>query len=65
LAFVDLHGLTDAYLTGYARNVLAVSPMEVQQMAQRYLLPDRMQLVVVGDKKVVQEQLGPWGTVVP
>lgn len=65
LAFVDLHGLSDAYLTGYVRNLFAVTPEQVQQMAQRYLLPDRMQLVVVGDKKVVQEQLAPWGTIVP
>jgi predicted Zn-dependent peptidase len=65
LAFVDLHGLSDEYLTGYVRHVLSVTPEQVQHMAQRYLQPDHMQLVVVGDKKVVQEQLAPWGTVVP
>ena len=65
LAFVDLHGLTDDFLTGYVRRVLTVTPQQVQQMAQLYLRPDRMQLVVVGDRKVVQEQLAPWGTVVP
>ena len=65
LAFVDLHGLGDDYLTGYVRRVLAVTPAQVQRMAQTYLRPERMQLVVVGDKKVVQEQLAPWGTVVP
>ena len=65
LAFVDLHGLSDEYLTGYVRRVLAVTPEQVQRMAQLYLRPERMQLVVVGDKKVVQEQLAPWGTVIP
>ena len=65
LAFVDLYGLGDNYLTSYVRNVLAVTPAQVQQMTQLYLRPERMQLVVVGDKKVVQEQLAPWGTVVP
>jgi len=65
LAFVDLHGLTDDFLTGYVRRVLTVTPQQVQQMVQLYLRPDRMQLVVVGDRKVVQEQLAPWGTVVP
>ena len=65
LAFVDLHGLGDDYLTGYVRRVLAVTPEQVQRMTQRYLRPERMQLVVVGDKKVVQTQLAPWGTVVP
>jgi len=65
LAFVDLYGLGDSYLTSYVRNVLAVTPAQVQQMTQLYLRPERMQLVVVGDKKIVQEQLAPWGTVVP
>ena len=65
LAFVDLYGLGDNYLTGYVRNVLAVTPDQVQKMTQLYIRPERMQLVVVGDKKVVQEQLAPWGTVVP
>ena len=65
LAFVDLHGLGDDYLTGYVRHVLAVTPDQVQRMTQLYLRPERMQLVIVGDKKVVQEQLAPWGTVVP
>ena len=65
LAFVDLHGLGDDYLRNYVRNVLAVTPAQVQEMTQRFLRPEQMQLVVVGDKKVVQEQLAPWGTVVP
>lgn len=65
LAYVDLHGLGDDYLTGYVRHVLAVTPEQVQRMTQLYLRPERMQLVVVGDKKTVMEQLAPWGTVVP
>ena len=65
LAYVDLYGLGDNYLTSYVRNVLAVTPDQVQRMTQTYLRPERMQMVIVGDKKVVQEQLAPWGTVVP
>ena len=65
LAFVDLYGLGDNYLTSYIRNMLAVTPAQVQQMTQLYLRPERMQLVVVGDRKIVLEQLAPWGTVVP
>jgi len=57
--------LGDDYLTGYVRHVLSVTPDQVQRMTQLYLRPERMQLVVVGDKKVVQEQLAPWGTIVP
>jgi zinc protease len=65
LAFVDLFGLGDDYLRSYVRHVLAVTPDQVQRMTQLYLRPERMQLVVVGDKKVVQAQLAPWGTVAP
>lgn len=60
LQFVDEYGLGDGYLTGYVKNVLAVSPAEVQQMAQKYLDPNRMTITVVGDKKVVESQLEPY-----
>lgn len=60
LQFVDQHGLGDAYVSGYVRNVLAVTPEEVQRTARRYLDPARMSIMVVGDKKTVDEQLAPY-----
>ena len=36
---------------------MAVTPAEVQRMTTTYLTPDRMTLVVVGDKATVAEQL--------
>jgi zinc protease len=65
LAFKDLQGLGNDYLTGYVRRVLAITPADVQRIAQQYLVPNRMALVVVGDKKTVEEQLAPWSTVAP
>lgn len=65
LSFVDLHGLGDDYLSSYVRRVLAVTPDEVQRTTQAYLKPAQMQIVVVGDRKVVEEQVAPWGTVAP
>jgi zinc protease len=65
LAYVDLYGLGDDYLRDYVQNVLAVTPEQVRAMTARYLRPEQMQLVVVGDRKVVEEQLAKWGTVVP
>jgi zinc protease len=65
LQFVGLHGLGDDYLTGYARRVLAVTPQEVQRITRDYLRPDRMTLVVVGDKKQVEPQLVPFTPAVP
>jgi zinc protease len=57
LRFVDLQGLPDSYLTGYVRRVLAVTPEQVKTMARKYLRPDDMTIVIVGDRKTVQPQL--------
>ncbi len=65
LQFVDEQGLADDYLTGYVRRVLAVTPAQVQRTAQRYLVPGRMAVVVVGDRKTVAEQLAPFRATVP
>ena len=62
---MDLQGLDDSYLTNYVRNVLAVSPQEVQRIARDYLKPEKMAIVVVGDRKTVAEQVAPYNTVVP
>lgn len=65
LAFVDLYGLGDAYLTNYVRNLLAVTPADVQRITQTYLRPERMTLVVVGDRKTVEAQVAPYAAPVP
>ncbi|HTS90071.1 MAG TPA: pitrilysin family protein [Gemmatimonadales bacterium] len=60
LQFVDQHGLGENYLTDYVRNAMGVTPAQVQQTAERYLDPDRMSIMVVGDKQVVDPQLAPF-----
>ena len=60
LAFVDQHGLGDQYLATYVKRVMAVTPDDVRRIANQYLTPDRMTLVVVGDTKSVQDQVAPW-----
>jgi zinc protease len=65
LQFVDQHGLGDAYLANYVRNVLAVTPDDVKQTSLRYLDPSRMTIAVVGDKKTVDRQLEPYRPRVP
>ena len=57
LAFVDLHGLGDDYLAKYVDRVQAVTPEQVTAMARKYLDPEQMTLVVVGDEKVVKGQV--------
>jgi zinc protease len=65
LTFADMHGVGDAYLTNYVRNIMSVTPEQVRRSAATHLRPDRMTLIVVGDKKTVEPQLAPWATVVP
>ena len=65
LQFVDLHGLPDSYLTEYVKRVMAVTPQDIQRVMRTYLRPENMAIVVVGDKKVIDEQVKPYTTFVP
>ena len=60
LQYVDLQGLGEDYLKTYVAKVNAVTPADVQRMAGRYLKPEGMTIVVVGDKAKIQEQLTPY-----
>jgi predicted Zn-dependent peptidase len=61
LQFVDLQGLPDDYLNKVVQRVYAVTPAQVQQMAQKNIVDDKATIVVVGDRKVVEEQVKPFG----
>ena len=65
LGFVRLQGLDRTYLTNYVRNVMAVTPADVQRVAQTYLDPGKMLISVTGDLNVIREQIAPYGAVVP
>ena len=60
LEFVDLHGLPADYLNTYVTRVYAVTPAQVQQMASKYIQADKATIVVVGDTKVIAEQIKPY-----
>jgi predicted Zn-dependent peptidase len=57
LNFIDLHGLPESFLTNQVQNIHAITPQQVQQMAQKYIQPKNMTLVVVGDRKKIDPQL--------
>ena len=61
LQFVDLHGLPETYLRDYVQRVNAVTPAVVQQMAQKYISDDKATIVVVGDRKAIEEQVKTYG----
>ena len=57
LNLLDLHGLPDSYLTERVKNIYAVTPEKVQQMAKDYLQYKDMTIVMVGDKKQIDKQI--------
>jgi predicted Zn-dependent peptidase len=49
LAFMNLHGLPDSFLTHWVASIHAVTPAEVSDMAARFIRAERMTVVVAGD----------------
>jgi zinc protease len=65
LAFTRLHGLGREYLDSYVRRVNALTPREIQRIAQMYLDPASMLIVVTGDRSQITEQIAPYQRPVP
>ncbi len=63
LAFLNLHGLPDSYLTEYVKAVHAVTPEQVQNITKQYLRDTDMMIVVAGDRKKIEKQLTPFGKI--
>lgn len=63
LRTLNLHGLPDSYLTEYVKKVYAVTPAEVQRIAKTYLNDDDFVIVIVGDRKVIESQVTPFGPI--
>jgi predicted Zn-dependent peptidase len=60
LEAMNYNELDKNYLDTYVQKLTAVTAKDVQDMAKKYLVPDRMTLVVVGDKSKIDEQLKPY-----
>jgi zinc protease len=60
LHFVDSQGLDRSYLSTYVRKVMEVRPADVQRMAESYIVPSKMTIVVVGDKAKIAGQISPY-----
>ncbi len=57
LSYVERYNLTEQYLQDYVKSVYEVTPEEISQMVKKYLTPENMVLVTVGDKEVLTPQL--------
>jgi predicted Zn-dependent peptidase len=49
-----VYKLPDDYFAKYVQNIQAVTADEVQRVAQKYIKPDHLAVVVVGDQKVIE-----------
>jgi zinc protease len=52
-----VYGLPDDYYANYASAIQAVAAADVQRVAQQYIHPDHLTIVIVGDKKSVEPSI--------
>jgi zinc protease len=64
LDYMDLHGLPPTYASTYVQQVYAVTPQQVSEMAKKHLQDDRALIVIVGDRKVIEEQVKGFGAII-
>jgi zinc protease len=58
----EIYGFPDDYWDTYPQHVMAVTNADIQRVAKKYLSPDSLQIVAVGDGAKIQpvlEKLGP------
>jgi len=63
LIYMDVHGLPATYAATYVKQVYAVTPQQVMEMAKKHLADDRATIVIVGDRKVIDAQIKDFGPV--
>ena len=57
LNFLDIHDLPESFLVDKVKNINAVTPEQVQEMMKKYIQPEKMTLIVVGDKEKINDQI--------
>jgi zinc protease len=61
LSNLVIYGLPDTYFNDYISKINAVTIEDVNRVANKYLSPDKMAIVVVGDRKVIEPGLKQLG----
>jgi zinc protease len=57
------YGFPSDYWDSYPAKIMAVTPDDVQRVARRYLNPDALQVVAIGDASKIKEPLEKYGAV--
>ncbi len=63
LRWMDLYGVKPSVFGTFVQDVHRVSPDAIRKIAGRYLIPERMTVVVVGDRRALLAQLQELGRV--
>lgn len=58
---MELYGLPEDYFDHYRENIAAVTKDEITRVANKYLDPDRVVVVIVGNASQIREPLGSLG----
>jgi zinc protease len=61
LAAAVTFGLPENYYSDYARNIASVTMADLNRVANKYITPDKMAIVVVGDRAVIEPGLKELG----
>ena len=61
LSNLVVYGLPDTYFNDYIGKINAVTLADVNQVANKYLDPSKMAIVIVGDRKVIEARLKELG----
>ncbi|HUL43542.1 MAG TPA: pitrilysin family protein [Bacteroidota bacterium] len=54
LSDLNVYGLPDDYFNNYVQEILAVTKEDVQRVAQKYIDPDKIAIIIVGDRKLIE-----------
>ncbi|HTK82651.1 MAG TPA: pitrilysin family protein [Bacteroidota bacterium] len=61
LAELLVYKLPDSYINDYTKNVLAVTKDDLSRVAKKYLDPSKVNIIVVGDSKKIQQGVSALG----
>ncbi len=57
MIFLDIHDLDESFLKNKVGNMQAVTPQQVMELTRKYIRPEKMTLIVVGDKEKIESQI--------
>ncbi len=59
----ELNGLPDDYYANYLKRLEAITIQDIQRVAQKYIRPDKANIVIVGKAEEILESLRPFGPI--